>query len=191
MRKLLQRRSSFITLSIVYGLLGIYLLIQATRQTLLPLIVILVIGAGATSVGAIWMDNRQSNFATGVEVPTTYMLGFVLLLAVFATRPQFLLPSLATGIGILFFLIGLSCLFVSQNHLIGIRIPPTYRSPEVWHKVNYFGGWLLAMAGYAIIIFGNLWPANTAPIMLTFVVISVVLTVGYAYLPSQPKTPQR
>lgn len=73
MRKLLQRRSSFITLSIVYGLLGIYLLIQATRQTLLPLIVILVIGAGATSVGAIWMDNRQSNFATGVEVPTTYM----------------------------------------------------------------------------------------------------------------------
>ncbi|WP_421016869.1 SdpI family protein [Furfurilactobacillus cerevisiae] len=191
MRKLLQKRASFITLIVIYGLLAIFLLFRSTKQTLLPLMGILVIGAALTSIGAIWMDNHQTNFAKGLEVPTNYTLSFDLLLLIFAIWPSFLKPSLATGIGILFFLIGVGSLFIPQNHLMGIRIPPTYRSPEMWHKVNYFGGWLLAVAGYSIIIFGNLWPANTATIMLTTVIIAVVLTVGYAYLPSQPKTPQR
>lgn len=189
MRKLLQKRASFITLIVIYGLLAIFLLFRSTKQTLLPLMGILVIGAALTSIGAIWMDNHQTNFAKGLEVPTNYTLSFDLLLLTFVIRPGFLKPSLATGIGILFFLIGVGSLFVPQNHLMGIRIPPTYRSPEMWHKVNYFGGWLLAVAGYAIIIFGNLWPANTATIMLTTVVIALVLTVGYAYLPQRPKTP--
>ncbi|KRL54368.1 SdpI family protein [Furfurilactobacillus rossiae] len=189
MRKLLQKRAGFVTLTVIYGLLAIFLLFRSTKQTLLPLIGVLVIGVALTSICAVWMDNHQTNFAKGLEVPTNYTLSFDLLLLTFAIWPSFLKPSLATGIGILFFLIGVGSLFIPQNHLMGIRIPPTYRSPEMWHKVNYFGGWLIVAAGYTIIILGNFWPAKTVTFMLTTVVIALVLTIGYAYLPQRPKTP--
>ncbi|HAT54606.1 MAG TPA: hypothetical protein DCW31_05115 [Lactobacillus sp.] len=188
MRTLLQKQSSFIALIIVYGLLGIFLLTQATIHTLGLLIVVLIVGALFTSVFSVWLSTHQQTTSPTHEIPTTMTLGFDLLLSIFAIRPGFLNFTLATGLGLLFFILGLAMIFIPQNGILGVRVPRTYHSPEIWAKTNYLGGWVFALSGLVILILGNLWPAETITVMLVSVVVAAVISISYAYLLPRPKT---
>ena len=71
------------------------------------------------------------------------------------------------------------------NGVVGVRIPPTFRNPEVWMKTNIRGGLMLILHGIFMIIFGMILPSAHFPLfMLTFLLplaIYLPYVVWYGY----------
>jgi uncharacterized membrane protein len=85
------------------------------------------------------------------------------------------------GIGALFIVIGYLMTSFSHNYTIGIRIPWTLASPEVWDKTHRFARKYWIGAGAATMLgafFG--WPLGLIIMMISIAVAAIVPSV-YAY----------
>lgn len=100
-------------------------------------------------------------------------------------------------LGLLFVLLGYVTYYFGKkkkiNRVVGVRIPPTFRNPQVWMKTNIRSGLLLLLHGIFMIIFGLTFPSAYFPVfMLTFLLplaIYIPYVVWYAYhLENQLKT---
>lgn len=63
-------------------------------------------------------------------------------------------------VGLLFIIVGGVTYCVGEakliNRFIGVRIPPTYKNPEVWREANIRGELLTAIHGVLMLIVGLL-----------------------------------
>jgi uncharacterized membrane protein len=92
-------------------------------------------------------------------------------------------------LGLLFVFLGYLTYYLGKkkkiNGVVGVRIPPTYRNPEVWMRTNIRGGLMLLLHGIFMIIFGMIFPSVHFPLfMLTFLLplaIYLPYVVWYAY----------
>lgn len=92
-------------------------------------------------------------------------------------------------LGLLFVALGCVAYYVGErkaiNPIVGFRIPPTYRDPEVWESVNTRAGLLTVLQGIFMVIAGLVLPKLE---LLTFLLIvllplAAIVTYGvwYAY----------
>lgn len=84
-------------------------------------------------------------------------------------------------VGILFIVLGNFMGKVKQNWFVGVRLPWTLSSENVWNKTNRFGGWSMMAMGI-IFLFTPLFPKSIA--MFLFLGAVVLMTVGttvYSY----------
>ena len=58
----------------------------------------------------------------------------------------------AVGLGVLLMVLGNSLGKIARNSAIGVRLPWTMASDEVWSRSNRFTGWLLVLGGAATVI---------------------------------------
>jgi len=91
------------------------------------------------------------------------------------------------GVGILLSLIGIPGAYLPRNHVIGVRLPWTYASADVWRQTNVLGARLFLVMGVASLLAGlrgTTWFNGT---LLTGLIGVTLLTIGYArWLYQQP-----
>jgi len=87
------------------------------------------------------------------------------------TSPNIIIP---TGIGLLFFYVGILCKNAKRNWFIGIRTPWTLSNENVWNKTHKIGGKLFKIVGL-IIILGVFFQKY----VLFFILAPSLLTAGY------------
>jgi len=87
------------------------------------------------------------------------------------TSPNIIIP---TGIGLLFFYVGILLENAKRNWFIGIRTPWTLSSENVWNKTHKIGGKLFKIVGL-IIILGVFFQKY----VLFFILAPSLLTAGY------------
>ncbi|AKB21206.1 SdpI family protein [Methanosarcina sp. WH1] len=95
--------------------------------------------------------------------------------------PNVVLP---TGIGLLFYYIGILTENTERNWFIGIRIPWTLSSDRVWKRINRLGGKLFKIAGI-VAIFGAFFPELAIYFILVPVIFVAGFTVVYSYVEYQ------
>lgn len=92
------------------------------------------------------------------------------------------------GLGALLIVLGLLVYVfaprVGPNPIFGVRVGYAYASHDIWDKTNRFGGTLMALVGFMVIILGfglqllNLAPASGIPVLTgTMIVVLLAATV--------------
>ena len=85
------------------------------------------------------------------------------------------------GFSVFFIFIGNYFGKLKQNHFVGIRVPPVFRSEAIWNKTHRVAGWLYVIAGF-IMIAATLLPETIAYIIFfTTIMFCIIFSVGYAY----------
>jgi len=92
--------------------------------------------------------------------------------------------------GLLFVFLGYVTYYLGKkkavNRVVGFRVPPTFRNPEVWMKANMRTGLLMVLHGVFLIVFGLVLPLFYHPVFLLIALLlplAIYLTYGiwYAY----------
>lgn len=99
------------------------------------------------------------------------------------------LKSLSSWLGLLMIVLGCIAYYLGQkkavNPLIGFRIPPTYRDPEVWKAVNIRSGILLVLPGIFMTMVGlgfpNIILSTFLLILLLPLAMMIIYGTWYAY----------
>ncbi|KKG70508.1 SdpI family protein [Methanosarcina mazei] len=135
------------------------------------------------------IDPRKEN----IEMFRKHYEGFRLVLIIFLVlvhlhillwntgtqiSPNAVIPL---GMGLLFYYAGVLTENAEQNWFIGIRMPWTLSSENVWKRTNCLGGKLFRIAGITAFS-GVFFPEYAIYFILVPAVIVVVITVVYSYL---------
>lgn len=83
------------------------------------------------------------------------------------------------GLGALLMILGNSLGKTTRNSVIGVRLPWTMTSNEVWFRANRLFGWLLVLGGLVTIV-GAL-VTNGIIVALCVIAATVVVTTVYSY----------
>lgn len=86
-----------------------------------------------------------------------------------------------TGLGIIASLIGIPMPYLPRNGIIGIRLPWTKDSDEIWKKTNLLGARILLCAGATSFILGGLGEDWFKVSIMIGIVIMGVSTTWYSY----------
>lgn len=85
-------------------------------------------------------------------------------------------------IGLLFIVMGNYMGKVKQNWFLGVRLPWTLSSENVWNKSNRFGGWTMALCGILIMISPFLPRSWGFSIFIFGILLIIFGTTIYSYL---------
>ncbi len=90
-------------------------------------------------------------------------------------------PFMLFGLWILFVILGNYFWKIRQNYFIGIKLPWTLSSEEVWNKTHRFSGKLFVISGILFLInsFLNFYPIW---IFIVSLIVIVLFPVLYAYM---------
>lgn len=104
------------------------------------------------------------------------------LYVLFPTAFNLRLPDMGLPmVGLLFSMIAVPLSYVPQNSIIGIRIPQTYASPAIWHKVNRLGAQVGFLLGLMLFLTAALFGSKVGLVVLAGGVgVLVVSTWWYA-----------
>jgi uncharacterized membrane protein len=87
-------------------------------------------------------------------------------------------------LGLLFVFFGYITYYLGKkkkiNGIVGFRISPTLRNPEVWMKTNTRTGLLMILHGLSLIILGLILPLVYQPFFL-LITLLLPLTIYFAY----------
>ncbi|MBP1929473.1 putative membrane protein [Methanolinea mesophila] len=85
-------------------------------------------------------------------------------------------------LGFLFVILGRVLPFIDRNTTVGIRLPWTLASEEIWKKTHEYGGNLITLAGI-LIIFGSLVSGTWAIALMLVIIFGVFLYISvWSYL---------
>jgi uncharacterized membrane protein len=85
-------------------------------------------------------------------------------------------------VGLLFILMGNLMGKIRQNWFVGIRLPWTLSSENVWNKTHRLGGMLFVASGI-LLLFGLFLPGIWTYAMLLFSIVAILAGTGiYSYV---------
>ena len=160
---------------------------------LLPFVLIVLWGLlrGLPSI-----DPRRANYA---KMQGTYDLVVNLVLTLVAVIHLIVLAA-TLGIGapwarlipvvagLAFIVLGNALPRARPNWWFGIRTPWTLSNDRVWERTHRVGGYLMAMAGFAIAAASMAPLTYLGPIILTVVVSTTLATFAYSYVAWRQET---
>ncbi len=86
------------------------------------------------------------------------------------------------GVGILFMVIGNFMPLLKPNWFVGIRLPWTLASDEVWRATHRLGGWLFTGLGLATLVAAIMSPAAAFAVLIAGIVLLLGVTTVYSYV---------
>lgn len=91
--------------------------------------------------------------------------------------------SVITAVGVLFIIIGNFMGQLRHNYFVGIKIPWTLASEEVWRKTHRFASWLWVLSGLVMVFAGLLLGGRRGLVVVIAAVGGAVFVPAlYAYL---------
>jgi len=90
-----------------------------------------------------------------------------------------MITYVAVGLGVLLMLLGNSFGKTTRNPVIGVRLPWTMASPEVWSRANRFTGWLMVLGGAATVI--GAFITNGIIVALCVMGATTIVSIVYSY----------
>ncbi len=129
---------------------------------------------------------RYAEFAQAyVTIKSACFATFLVLQIVFALRafgvavdPLKIIPAV---IGVLLLCIGNFLGKVRRNHTVGVRLPWTLASEDIWNRTNRLCGWILIIFGLLLLVSTFLPSAFSAGVAVLGVAATVVLPTVYAW----------
>ncbi|KRK91532.1 hypothetical protein FC99_GL002107 [Levilactobacillus koreensis JCM 16448] len=146
-------------------------------------------GADLLAFTAIFLLLLAANFTKKSTIFAKMLLDYNLVFAIYALILLLFPKVLQTttlnrnlgGLALVSSLLALSLPYVSRNHLIGIRVPWTYKSPIVWQKTNLLGARLLLATGIISGFFAQLSADWLAYALITGSIFMAAVTIVYSY----------
>lgn len=83
------------------------------------------------------------------------------------------------GLGLVFMVLGNSLGKTTRNSVIGVRLPWTMASDEVWLRANRLTGWLLVLGGLVTII--GAFITNGIIVALCVIAATAIVSIVYSY----------
>ena len=94
-----------------------------------------------------------------------------------------ILKSTLCLLGLLFVILGCVAYYVGEkkavNSIVGFRIPPTLRDPEIWRVVNMRTGLLMVLHGIFLTVVGLILPKLERSIFLLILLLPLVAYITY------------
>lgn len=136
-------------------------------------------------------EPRRENLARSGRAYRTVVVGIVVLLGVLhaaavlaAVDPTVdVARVVATGVGLLFAVIGNQLGKVRSNYMFGIRTPWTLASDRSWDRTHRFAGrlWVVVGLGLAVLAIAGVAGGALATVLLGGLLLSTVASVIYSY----------
>lgn len=84
-------------------------------------------------------------------------------------------------LGIVFMIVGNFMPTLKRNLYIGFRTPWSVRNDISWKKTNRFGGYLMSIIGFLMVIFGVIQAELLLKATIFFVVLGILYGIFYSY----------
>ena len=101
------------------------------------------------------------------------------------------LGGMSILLGLLFGALGNYLPVLRPNPFVGIRVPPTMRSEEIWQQTHRFAGPLFLLGGILLALNGLLLRGGTVTVVMVIIIgVIAIVPVVYAYrLPEEEDGP--
>lgn len=157
-------------------------------RTVTSLLWFTLIALVTISLPVIIPSSLRARLAESVQTELPFDLNVVLFLysLIFLIWPTALLTTRQphqVGVVVMIFLSIIAAIlpYVPRNHLVGIRIPWTYNSPVIWHKVNVLGGQVMLVVSLLSLLALGINQSWFIAILTIGTVVLVGTTIWYAY----------
>jgi uncharacterized membrane protein len=115
----------------------------------------LLIALGSRALRRAHSGSMARVYPTVVAALAGFMLFVTMVTTTAASGASLSVPSyVSTGTGLLLIVIGNLLGKTTRNPILGIRTPWTMGSDEVWSRTHRVGGWIMVLAGVAVVLAG-------------------------------------